>query len=46
VGKWIERHKARIEQFRLMVNAARSSGAATAPMLAQIANQARILLGR
>ena len=46
VTKWIERHKARIEQFRLMVNAARSSGAATAPMLAQIANQARILLGR
>src|SRR4029450_6358073 len=43
---WIERHASRIEQFRRFVVQARTAGAVTAPMLAQIANQARILLGR
>jgi glutamate dehydrogenase len=45
-GKWIERNAARIEQFRHLVVEARSAGVVTAPMLAQIASQARILLGR
>ena len=44
--RWIERHASRIEQFRRFVVQARTAGAVTAPMLAQIANQARILLGR
>jgi len=46
VIRWSEHNSARIAQFRRMVDTARSSGAATAPMLAQIASQARILLGR
>ena len=45
-NKWIGRHASRIEQFRGMVGKARTSGTVTAPMLAQLANQARILLGR
>ena len=45
-NKWIGRHSARIEQFRRLVGQARGAGAVTAPMLAQIASQARILLGR
>ena len=45
-NKWIQRHASRIEQFRGMVNQARNTGTVTAPMLAQVANQARILLGR
>ena len=44
--RWIERLTPRIEQFRRLVGQARSAGAVTAPMLAQIASQARILLGR
>jgi glutamate dehydrogenase len=44
--RWIDRHTARIEQFRRFVVQARAAGAVTAPMLAQIASQARILLGR
>jgi glutamate dehydrogenase len=44
--RWIDRHGSRIEQFRRFVVEARTAGAVTAPMLAQIANQARILLGR
>jgi glutamate dehydrogenase len=44
--RWIGRHSSRIEQFRRFVVQARTAGAVTAPMLAQIANQARILLGR
>jgi glutamate dehydrogenase len=45
-NRWIERHEARIEQFRRLVVQARTAGAVTAPMLAQIASQARILLHR
>jgi len=45
-NNWIERHSSRIEQFRTLVTQARNSGTVTAPMLAQVASQARILLGR
>ena len=45
-NKWIARHSARIEQFRRLVSQARSAGTVTAPMLAQLASQARILLNR
>ena len=43
---WIVRQKPRIEQFRQLVGRARTEGHVSAPMLAQIAGQARILLGR
>ena len=46
VDGWIEHHRARIDQFRELVRRARSEGHVSAPMLAQIAGQARILLGR
>jgi glutamate dehydrogenase len=46
VEGWIEHHSARIDQFRSLVARARSEGNVSAPMLAQIAGQARILLGR
>jgi glutamate dehydrogenase len=46
VDDWIEQHRARIDQFRELVTRARSEGHVSAPMLAQIAGQARILLGR
>jgi len=46
VGDWIEEHGSRIGQFRELVSRARSEGHVSAPMLAQIAGQARILLGR
>jgi glutamate dehydrogenase len=46
VDGWIEHHSARIDQFRELVRRARSEGHVSAPMLAQIAGQARILLGR
>jgi glutamate dehydrogenase len=46
VDGWIEHHGARIEQFRELVARARGEGHVSAPMLAQIAGQARILLGR
>ena len=39
-------HGARIDQFRQLIGRARSEGHVSAPMLAQIAGQARILLGR
>jgi glutamate dehydrogenase len=45
-NRWIEQHGARLEQFRRLVLQARTAGAVTAPMLAQIASQARILLHR
>ncbi len=44
--RWIERHAPRIEQFRKLIAQARTAGAVTGPMLAQIASQARILLAR
>ncbi len=46
VEQWVAHHKPRIEQFRELVSRARHEGAVSAPMLAQIASQARILLAR
>jgi glutamate dehydrogenase len=46
VDQWIAQQSDRIEQFRLLVQRARAEGRASAPMLAQIAGQARILLAR
>jgi glutamate dehydrogenase len=46
VDEWIEKQRARIDQFRQLVARARSEGHVSAPMLAQIASQARILLAR
>ncbi|HEY6048659.1 MAG TPA: glutamate dehydrogenase, partial [Sphingomicrobium sp.] len=46
VEDWIGQQRPRIDQFRLLVARARSEGHVSAPMLAQIAGQARILLGR
>ena len=46
VEEWIDQHRPRIDQFRELVTRARSEGHVSAPMLAQIAGQARILLGR
>jgi glutamate dehydrogenase len=46
VDNWIEGHKQRIDQFRQLVARARIEGNVSAPMLAQIASQARILLAR
>jgi glutamate dehydrogenase len=46
VADWVEEQKARIDQFRELVARARVEGHVSAPMLAQIAGQARILLGR
>ena len=46
VIKWIADQGPRIAQFRRTVDRARAASAATAPMLAQIATQARMLLGR
>ena len=46
VEEWVAEQGERIEQFRKLVSRARSEGHVSAPMLAQIAGQARILLGR
>jgi glutamate dehydrogenase len=46
VESYIEQHRPRIDQFRELVSRARSEGHVSAPMLAQIAGQARILLAR
>jgi glutamate dehydrogenase len=46
VEGYIEQHRPRIDQFRELVGRARSEGHVSAPMLAQIASQARILLAR
>ena len=46
VDEWIERQRPRIDQFRQLVARARAEGHVSAPMLAQIASQARILLAR
>jgi glutamate dehydrogenase len=46
VEKWTSAQGPRIEQFRRVVDRARHAPATTAPMLAQIATQARVLLGR
>ena len=46
VDGWIEHHGPRIEQFRELIARARTEAHVSASMLAQIASQARILLGR
>ena len=46
VEDWIAKQGPRIEQFRNLIDRARNEGAVSAPMLAQIAAQARILLAR
>jgi glutamate dehydrogenase len=46
VDKWVEEQGPRIQQFRRTVERARTASVTTAPMLAQIATQARVLLGR
>jgi glutamate dehydrogenase len=46
VERWVERNPKRIAQFRALVDRAKLAGTATAPMMAQIAAQARILLSR
>jgi glutamate dehydrogenase len=46
VEKWVADQGARIDQFRHTVDRARAAATTTAPMLAQIATQARVLLGR
>jgi glutamate dehydrogenase len=46
VDEWIEKQRPRIDQFRQLVSRARAEGHVSAPMLAQIAGQARILLAR
>jgi glutamate dehydrogenase len=46
VERWVSENPKRIAQFRQLIERAKLTGAVTAPMLAQIAGQARILLAR
>jgi glutamate dehydrogenase len=46
VERWVETNPRRIAQFRALVERAKLAGTVSAPMLAQIASQARILLSR
>ena len=46
VEQWVKAQGPRIEQFRGVVERARHAPVTTAPMLAQIATQARVLLAR
>jgi glutamate dehydrogenase len=46
VERWVERNPKRIAQFKALVDRAKLAGTVSAPMLAQIAGQARILLSR
>jgi len=46
VLKWVADQGPRIDQFRRTVDRARTASVTTAPMLAQIATQARVLLAR
>ena len=46
VERWVKEQAPRIDQFRRTVERARTASVTTAPMLAQIATQARVLLGR
>lgn len=46
VDQWVEEQGPRIEQFRRLVERARTAPVTTSPMLAQIATQARVLLAR
>ncbi|HEX9933254.1 MAG TPA: NAD-glutamate dehydrogenase domain-containing protein [Allosphingosinicella sp.] len=46
VERWVVAQGPRIDQFRRTVERARTAAVTTAPMLAQLATQARVLLGR
>jgi glutamate dehydrogenase len=46
VGEWLDRQASRVAQFRDLIHRARATTAPNAAMLAQIAGQARVLLGR
>ncbi|SFK27931.1 glutamate dehydrogenase [Sphingomonas sp. NFR04] len=46
VDAWLAEHRARVDQFSALVRRARQSAVPNAAMLAQIAGQARVLLGR
>ena len=46
VEDWVVAQGQRLEQFRNLIERARAEGSVSAPMLAQIASQARILLAR
>ncbi len=46
VDHWLAENAPRVAQFRTLVNRARSASIPNAAMLAQIAGQARVLLGR
>jgi glutamate dehydrogenase len=46
VGTWLAKHQDRVAMFRNMIDRARRGGLPTPAMLAQIAGQARTLLGR
>ncbi|WP_343344123.1 NAD-glutamate dehydrogenase domain-containing protein [Sphingomicrobium sp. XHP0239] len=46
IERWIERNKPRLAQFNRLVERAQQGGGVSVPMLAQLANQARILLAR
>ncbi len=46
VDRWVSAQGPRIDQFRRTIDRARTASTTTAPMLAQIATQARVLLGR
>jgi len=46
VEAWLQAHAPRVEQFAGLVRRARQAATPNAAMLAQIAGQARVLLGR
>ena len=46
VDQWARQQGPRIDQFRRLVDRAKTAPVTTAPMLAQIATQARVLMGR
>jgi glutamate dehydrogenase len=46
VDQWVAAQGARIDQFRRVVERVKNAPVTTAPMLAQLATQARVLLGR
>ncbi len=46
VERWLEAQGGRVQQFRSLVTRARTAAQPSAAMLAQIAGQARVLLGR
>jgi glutamate dehydrogenase len=46
VDDWLAAQRPRVDQFRALVARARAAAVPTSPMLAQIASQARALLGR